>query len=117
MNFFAADHHHMSFSHTLRPVIRRMLSVGFCGAVMLAMPAAHAQTSPLVNCESLLTSFKFPNTTITGATLQPGGPYCGTDTWHVCFSNLPPSCQVTAEMTPTSDSDELFAKVGDGMKG
>jgi feruloyl esterase len=92
-----------SSARSLRPLVRNKLSaLGAFGAIILAAQPAQAQVT---NCESLLTSFKFPNATITGATLQPGGPYCGTDTWHVCFTNLPPSCQVTAEMTPTSDSD------------
>jgi len=64
------------------------------------MPAAHAQ---LPSCQSLLT-FSYPNTTITGASSSPGGPYCAPDTWHLCFTNLPPSCQVTATMTPVSGS-------------
>jgi feruloyl esterase len=91
-----------SLAQRFHPLVRNMLSVGAVGAIMMVTQPAHAQK---VSCESLLTSFKFPNATITGVTSSPGGFYCGTDTWHVCFTNLPPSCQVTAELTPTSDSD------------
>jgi len=76
----------------------------FCvtGAILFCVTpsSAHAQ---LPNCQSLLT-FSYPNTTITGASPSAGGPYCGTDTWHICFNNLPPSCQVTATISPVSGS-------------
>lgn len=93
-----------SFARRFRSLVRNILSASTIGAMMLATPAAYAQSSQVLKCAALLTSFNFPNTTITGATYSNGGPYCGTDTWHVCFNNLPPSCQVTAQMTPTSDS-------------
>ena len=79
----------------------RLLALGatlFCGAVGAAS-GAQAQ----LNCQSLL-SFSFPNTTITSAASSPGGAYCGTDAWHICFNNLPPSCQVTATIAPVSGS-------------
>jgi hypothetical protein len=60
-------------------------SAMLCAAVAFAAPVAHAQAS----CTSLL-SFKYPNATITGVSSSPGGAYCGTDAWHICFSNLPP---------------------------
>jgi len=74
-------------------------SAMLCAAVAFAAPAVHAQAS----CTSLL-SFKYPNATITGVSSSSGGPYCGTDAWHICFSNLPPSCQVTATISPVSGS-------------
>lgn len=74
-------------------------SAMLCAAVAFAAPVAHAQ----VSCTSLL-SFKYPNATITGVSSSPGGAYCGTDAWHICFSNLPSSCQVTATISPVSGS-------------
>ena len=90
--------HRSALPSITRWLVKAVLS---CGAVVIAAPVAHAQ---LPSCESLLTSFTFPNATITGAVSSNGGPYCAPDTWHLCFNNLPPSCQVTAQLTPTSDS-------------
>jgi feruloyl esterase len=83
-----------------RPFAATAGAIVLCGTVAFATSTAHAQLA----CASLLTSFTYPNTTITGATSSTGGAYCAPDTWHLCFTNLPPSCQVTAQMTPTPDS-------------
>jgi feruloyl esterase len=67
-----------------------------------AETSAYAGTP--TSCSSLA-NFSFPNTTITGAALQPGGPYVAPDAWHLAFTNLPPYCQVSATIKPTSDSN------------
>jgi len=72
-------------------------------AVWLAFAPPAAAGTP-TSCESLL-SFAFPNTTINSATSVPGGPYVAPDVWHLAFTNLPPSCQVSATIKPTSDSN------------
>lgn len=36
---------------------------------------------------------------------MPGGTYVAPDVWHLAFTNLPPSCQVSATVKPTSDSN------------
>jgi len=71
-------------------------------AVWFAFTPPAAAGTP-TSCESLV-SFTFANTTINSATSVPGGPYVAPDAWHLAFANLPPSCQVSATMTPTSDS-------------
>ena len=91
--------HYSAFTHL--SFRRAALVVSSCSILSVTQPA-HAQIN---NCESLLTAFKFPNATITGAVSSNGGAYCAPDTWHLCFTNLPPSCQVTAQLTPTPDSD------------
>lgn len=72
-------------------------------AIWLALAPPAVAGTP-TSCESLL-SFGFANTTITSAVSVPGGPYVAPDTWHLAFTNLPPSCQVSATIKPTSDSD------------
>src|SRR5438309_5777191 len=84
----------------------RAWDLGGISCAMLAVwfaftPPAAAGTP--TSCESLV-SFPFPNTTINSATSVSGGPYVAPDAWHLAFTNLPPSCQVSATMTPTSDS-------------
>src|SRR4029077_21115692 len=77
----------------------------FCAmpAVWLAFAPPAAAGTP-TSCERLL-SFAFPNTTISSAVSVPGGPYVAPDVWHLAFTNLPPSCQVSATIKPSSDSN------------
>jgi feruloyl esterase len=69
--------------------------------LLILMKTASAGTPS--TCESL-TNFKFADTTINSATSYPGGPYVGTDAWHLAFTNLPPYCEVVATIAPTPDS-------------
>src|SRR3984893_4356825 len=79
-----------------RRVVFSVLLFG-CGGIGPA--AAGTPTS----CESL-SSFAYPNTTINSALSQPGGAYVAPDAWHLAFTNLPPYCEVSATIKPTSDS-------------
>lgn len=55
------------------------------------------------SCASL-TAFSYPDTTISSAASQPGGPYAAPDAWHLVFTSLPPYCEVQATIKPTADS-------------
>jgi hypothetical protein len=57
-----------------------------------------------VNCQNLK-SFTFPNTTIIDAKEDFSGKYGSKDVLRLTFTELPPSCRVTAKITPTKDSD------------
>jgi feruloyl esterase len=81
--------------------VGRIVSATLLGVLALAAPAGAGTPT---SCESLI-SFAFPNTTINSAVSQPGGPYVAPDAWHLAFTNLPPSCQVSATIKPTSDSN------------
>src|SRR5258707_5396947 len=71
-----------------------LLSYGMVGAAAAGTPTS---------CASLST-FSYPNTTINSAQSQPGGPYAAPDAWHLVFTNLPPYCEVSATIAPTTDS-------------
>src|SRR6266576_174359 len=71
-----------------------LISYGMIGAAAAGTPTS---------CASLST-FSYPNTTINSALSQPGGPYVAPDAWHLVFTNLPPYCEVSATIKPTSDS-------------
>ena len=92
-----------------------MLLALFGGAILATSPTkAGAQKS----CENLK-SFAFPNAKIIDASSKPGGPYRAPDAFgtppvppppmpplpYLSFSDLPPWCQVSAEIKPTPDSD------------
>jgi feruloyl esterase len=70
--------------------------------MILTMPSMRAEAQK--SCESLI-SFAFPHATITSASLHPGGRYDPIDGWVKTFTDLPPSCQVTANMKPTEEAD------------
>ena len=93
---------HASLLQNVRAPVLRAVSVTLFGVLAFAMPPAGAGTP--TSCESL-TAFGFPDTTINSATSQPGGPYVAPDAWHLAFTNLPPYCQVSATIRPTSDSN------------
>ena len=92
-------------THTVAAIIQarpvRPAALATLAAFLFAAPAAAATPT---SCESL-TSFSFPNTPINSATSVPGGPYVASVVWHLAFTNLPPSCQVSATIKPTSDSN------------
>jgi len=71
-----------------------LFGAGVIGPVTAATPTSCAN----------LSTFSYPNTTINSALSQPGGPYVAPDAWHLAFTNLPPYCEVSATIAPTSDS-------------
>jgi feruloyl esterase len=66
-----------------------------------AIESAAAATP--TSCANLST-FSYPDTKINYALSQPGGPYVAPDAWHLAFTNLPPYCEVSATIAPTTDS-------------
>jgi len=88
-------------SNPVRVAALAALVIAALAALVIAAPA---RAGTPTSCESL-TSFSFPNTTINSATSVPGGPYVAPDVWHLAFTNLPPSCQVSATIKSTSDSN------------
>lgn len=85
-------------------ILRTALTQSSLAAVAALVLVAPARAGTPTSCESLLT-FAFPDTTITAAVSVPGGPYVAPDAWHLAFTNLPASCQVSATIKPTSDSN------------
>src|SRR5713226_4640293 len=84
---------------TLLKQTRLILPPLLLGCAVVRPATAGTPTS----CESLST-FSYPNTTINSALSQPGGPYVAPDAWHLVFTNLPPYCEVSATIAPTTDS-------------
>jgi feruloyl esterase len=82
----------------------RRYSIVLPSAIALILLQTSTFAGTPTSCASLQ-NFSFPNTTITAAQLQPGGPYVAPDAWHLAFTNLPPYCQVSATIKPTSDSN------------
>jgi Tannase and feruloyl esterase len=60
-----------------------------------------AQSASGMSCESLMT-LSLPDTTIASAVSIPGPTFTAPD--GRTYSGMPPFCQVTATLTPTSDS-------------
>jgi feruloyl esterase len=94
---------------------RIILLALFGGAILATSPTkAEAEKS----CENLK-SFAFPNAKIIDASSKPGGSYRAPDAFgtppvppppmpplpYLSFSDLPPWCQVSAEIKPTPDSN------------
>ena len=78
--------------------------LGLGGLLFTASPAGAA------SCEELSASLKLPNTTITLAQTVAAGGFAATmggggGAAAKAFANLPEFCRVTADITPTSDSD------------
>jgi Tannase and feruloyl esterase len=88
-------------THSIARIALAQSAFAALGTLILAAPA---RAGTPTSCESL-TAFSFPDTTINSATSMPGGPYVAPDVWHLAFTNLPPSCQVSATIKPTSDSN------------
>jgi feruloyl esterase len=84
-----------------RNVLRIMVSVLFA-SVILMPPSTKAD--PQSTCESLK-SFTFPHATIVSIILHPGGNYKPADMSPVSFADLPPSCQVTAIISPVEEAN------------
>jgi len=83
-----------------RALVRRnwsMLASAFlvCAALIAARPAVSA------TCEDMLT-LEIPEGTVTSAVPVPGPSFAAPD--GNTYSGLPPFCQVTATLTPSSDS-------------
>ena len=83
-----------------RSVLRVMVTVLFA-SVILTPPSTKAEAQPI--CDGLK-SFIFPHTTIANVILHPGGKYNPVDGSRIRFADLPPSCQVTANIQPTEDA-------------
>jgi len=77
---------------TVRHVASAMLAAG----AMLAVPCVSA-----TSCESLIT-LSLQDATITSAVSVPGPSFTAPD--GQTYAGLPPFCQVTATLTPTTDS-------------
>jgi feruloyl esterase len=85
-----------------RSFLRGIVSVLFA-SVILTPPSTKAETQH--TCDSLK-SFAFPHTTITNVSLHLGGKYDNpTDQSGLVFADLPPSCQVTANIKPTEEAN------------
>ena len=84
-------------THTALRTAFMQSAIAALAALIIVLPARAATPT---RCESLLT-FAFPDTTITAAVTVPGGPYVAPDAWHLAFTNLPPSCQVSATIRPS----------------
>lgn len=92
--------------------VQRIMLLALFGGVILAMSPTKAGAQK--NCYEIKKSFAFPNATI-DVSSEPGGFYIPPDFLGtkrpypslplLAFYNLPPRCQVTAKIKPTSDSD------------
>ena len=88
-----------TFTKAMRKQSRLILPALLLSSALVRPAAAGTPTS----CASLST-FAYPSTTINSASSNRGGPYVAPDAWHLAFTNLPPYCDVSATIKPTSDS-------------
>jgi feruloyl esterase len=69
--------------------------------ILVAGVALGAQSVSAMSCESLIT-LRLPDATITSAISMPGPSFTAPD--GKTYAGLPPFCQVTATLTPSTDS-------------